>query len=98
MRITKSLSIINSRVLWYVALYGLLLSTLFYSSYDWLINHDWPREDYNYCYLVPFVILYLVWDKKKEWARETSRPSWYGLPIFLLGVLLFWVGELAGEF
>ena len=98
MRITKSLSIINSKVVWYVALYGLLLFTLYYSSYDWLINHDWPREDYNYCYLIPIVILYLVWNKKREWVREKSIPSWYGLLIFLLGVLLFWFGELAGEF
>jgi exosortase D (VPLPA-CTERM-specific) len=60
--------------------------------------HDWSREDYNYSYLIPFVVLYLIWEKRNRWLREASIPSWSGFFMLLPGILLFWVGELAGEY
>jgi exosortase D (VPLPA-CTERM-specific) len=58
---------------------------------------DWPREDYNYCYLIPLVVLYLIWEKKDELASVASVPSWGGLFFLVPGILLFLVGDLAGE-
>ncbi len=79
-------------------LFGSLLVILYYSAYVRLIGYDWAREDYNYCYLIPFVVLYLIWEKKGKWFIEASVPSWGGLLALLPGILLFWIGELAGEF
>ncbi len=76
---------------------ALLLAGLFYSTGVWLVTIDWPREDYNYCYLVPFIVLYLIWEKKEELSKKPAVPSWAGLFSLVLGILLFWIGELAGE-
>lgn len=89
---------IRPRSAWYVAIYGILLSMIYYSSHSALVSIDWARRDYDYCYLVPFVILYLVWEKRKRWMNESSIPSWGGLFLLLPGILLFWFGELAGEY
>ncbi|MGO9136833.1 MAG: VPLPA-CTERM-specific exosortase XrtD [Syntrophales bacterium] len=79
------------------SIYALLLIGIYYSAYSWLIQRDWPREDYNYCYLIPFVVLYLIWEKKEELAAEPAVPSWGGLLFLVPGIILFWVGDLAGE-
>ena len=79
------------------ALFGGLLAALYHSSYAWLFQKDWPREDYNYCYLIPLVVLYLIWEKKDELAAEPAVASWGGLLLLVPGLLLFWVGDLAGE-
>jgi len=79
-------------------MYGLLLTLIYFPSYSWLVGYDWPREDYNYCYLVPLVLLYLIWEKKDQWSRKASFPSWGGVIVLLSGVLVFWAGELAGEY
>jgi exosortase D (VPLPA-CTERM-specific) len=71
---------------------------MYYPSYDWLVRNDWAREDYNYCYLIPFVVLYLILEKKSKWLKEASVPSWGGLLVLLPGILLYWAGTLAGEF
>lgn len=92
------LSILRSQAAFYSALYGLLFATMYYPAFDWLVTHDWPREDYNYCYLVPFLVLYLIWEKRGNWLIETPLPSWHGLFLVLPGILLFWFGELAGEY
>ena len=90
--------LVKSRIVWQAVLYGLFLSFMYYSSYAWLIGHDWARADYNYCYLIPFLLLYFVREKRKQWSQEPSVPSWNGFLILLAGVFLYLVGELAGEF
>ncbi len=94
----KIMSMPRSQTACYSALYGLLLSAMYYSSYDWLIRNDWSRDDYNYCYLIPFVVIYVIWEKWNKWIKKTSVPSWSGLLLLLPGILLYWIGELAGEF
>jgi exosortase D (VPLPA-CTERM-specific) len=77
--------------------YGLLLTGLFYSSYKVMFGW-WESEDFNYCYLVPFIVLYLVWEKRESLAGVPSVPSWAGLVPIVLGVGFYWLGELGGEF
>ena len=80
----------------------LLCSFLLYFSiyYSAFINlwAKWSNEDFNYCILILPVTLYLVFDKRKQLARIPSCPSWKGLYFILPGLLLFWIGELGGEF
>jgi len=88
----------RSRTIWYFVLYSLVLTVIYFTSYSWLIGHDWSREDYNYSYLVPFVVLYLIWEQRDRWLKEASSPSWTGFLLLLPGIILFWFGELAGEY
>lgn len=77
---------------------ALLLIGIYFSTYRWLIGQDWSREDYSYSFLVPFIVLYLLWDRRKWFRAARPAPSWVGFLLFLAGILLFWLGELGGEF
>jgi len=81
-----------------IALYGVLLTGIYYSTYAWLIGQDWPREDYTYCYLIPLLVLYLIWEKRTQLAELPSKVSWKGMIPLGVGVSLFCLGELAGEY
>lgn len=94
----RMISILKSPSVWGGIIITLLLAMIYFPAYNWLIRVDWPREDYNYCYLIPFVLVYLIWEKRSLWLEEASIPSWGGLPVLMSGVLLFWFGDLAGEF
>ena len=52
-------------------LYGLLLIGIYYSAFTWLITHDWEREAYSYCWLIPPVVFFLIWLKRDELASTT---------------------------
>ena len=80
-----------------IALYGLLLIGVYYSSLAYMIS-QWEREDYSYCYLIPFIVLYLIWEKRNQLASLPSVSSWKGLIPFILGIVFFWLGELGGEY
>lgn len=58
----------------------------------------WNGEDYNYCYVVPLVVAYLLWERRAVLRAVASRPSWWGLLPLGLGALLYLLGELGGEF
>ncbi len=38
--------------------YGILLAVVYFSTLTWLVTRDWNREDYNYAYLIPLIVLY----------------------------------------
>lgn len=76
---------------------GLLLVCLYFSAYTKLMEL-WQREDFSYCYLIPLVVVYLLWEKRSVLRKTASRPTWLGLLPMLLGIGFFWLGELSGEY
>ena len=79
-------------------LYGLLLLGIYYSAFTRLVTHDWEREAYSYCWLIPPIVLFLIWLKRDELASTPSEPSWAGLAPIGVGIIFFWLGELGGEY
>ena len=79
-------------------LYGVLLACVYYSTFHWLVTMDWPREDYSSSALVPLIVLYLLWGKRRELANQPSVPSWRGFALLVPGIAFFWLGELSGEY
>ena len=76
--------------------YVLLLAAIYYPSFAYLVA-GWDG-DYSYAYLIPVVVLYLLWEKRKLLGEQPANPSWLGIPPFVFGIALFWLGELGGEY
>ena len=77
--------------------YGVLLALLYRDALQHLLSR-WNNQDFNYCYLVPLVVAFLLWDRREELRRVPLKVSWWGLLALLPGLGLFWLGELGGEF
>jgi hypothetical protein len=71
-----------------IAIYGLLLIGLYHSALAYMIT-QWDKAEYNYCYLIPFVVLYLIYDKRTQLARLPSVPSWKGMTLLGFGLAFF---------
>ena len=80
------------------AAYGLLLTGMYWSALAYLFLKDWTRDDYSYGYIIPFVVLYLIWDRRERLTALPSRVSWFGFLLVGVALCLFWVGELGGEY
>ena len=55
----------------------------------------WGMEEYSYAYLLPFIVLFLVWQKKELLEKIPFPGSWAGLALVVVGVALFFIGNLA---
>lgn len=81
-----------------IGLYAIAILIVYGSALNVMVFHNWNSEDYSHAYLIPFIVLYLIWEKRAALAKVDSRLSWTGLIPFALGILLFWIGELGGEY
>ena len=77
--------------------YAILIALLYYDGLTYMVG-KWGSEDYNYCYLVPAVILYMIWEKRDAIKRLPVQVSGFGFLLFLPALALFWLGELGGEY
>src|SRR4028118_1528861 len=56
----------------------------------------WNRqEEYSHGYLIPFIAGWLLWRQRASLAANFGRPSWAGIVLIGLAVLLNIVGELS---
>lgn len=79
-------------------LYTPLLAILYYSPFSWLFNVDWQRDEFSYCFFIPFVFLYLIFDKNEVFNSVPANPTWKGFWLVGASIVLYWLGELGGEF
>jgi exosortase D (VPLPA-CTERM-specific) len=78
-------------------IYGLLIFFVYRSTLDYLFV-KWQSEDFTYCYMIPLIVIYMIWEKREILSRFSSVSSWKGLIPLIIGFLLYWLGELTGEF
>ena len=57
-------------------IYAIILAFVYLTALSQLLMHDWYKEDYTHCMLIPFVVLYLVWEKRQELNSVPSQSSW----------------------
>lgn len=77
--------------------YGLLFAALFQTVFPFMVSR-WESDDFNYAYLIPLIILYILWEQRKEFSATPTSPTWWGLVPLFFGGFLYWIGELSGEY
>lgn len=77
--------------------YVILLISLYSSAFDMLFRL-WQKDDYSYCYVIPFIVIYLIFEKRNEFFQRPFMHDWRGLAVIAVGVFAYWLGELGGEF
>lgn len=73
-----------------IFVYALVLSKL---GHDW-----WTDENYSHGLLIPFIIGYILWSQRSNFARETARPGTFlGGGLVLLALLMLFAGTAGAE-
>lgn len=84
-----------SPVVWgFLLLVGGVLVATFYDGLVLMVGW-WERDEYSHGYLIPVIAGFLIWQKKDQLEKMPFKSSWVGLLIVVLGLLAFFVGELA---
>jgi exosortase C (VPDSG-CTERM-specific) len=71
-----------------------VLSLLFFKPLLDLVRYAANSDLYSHVLLVPFISLYLVWQKRKDQPRPVEGSPWLALILFLAGLLAllgFWL-------
>lgn len=81
--------------LWIFGIVALvLIAAAFHSGISVMVRIWGEREEYSYGYLIPFITLFLVWQRRDVIENSAFTGSWAGIIVILLGWVLFVLGTL----
>lgn len=85
-----------SRRNWFLLLVlGVFLYAVFASGLRFMVQWWFERDEYSHGILIPFISGFLIWQRKLQLARCEFEGSWIGVGILVVGVLVFFLGELS---
>ena len=80
-----------------IGIIGLLFIILYSPTFHMFI-YDWNTDDnYSHGFLIPFIVGYLIWTKKKELSKLVPKPSNWGLIVLFGGLFIYLVGTIGAE-
>lgn len=93
----------NKRVVWrqtpwfWLSLLAMvpLLVVIYYHGLDRLLVYWVDSEEYSHGPLIPFISLFLIWQKKDKLEQIRFDGSWAGFAVVCLGIALFFLGEMS---
>ncbi len=81
--------------LWGALLVSLALLFFIYWSGLALMVTWWQQEEYSHGYMIPFVALFLLWQRVNRLPESSQQGSWWGFALLGIGLLGFLLGELS---
>ena len=71
---------------------------LFQDGLSFMVQAWNGQEEYSYGYLIPFITLFLIWQKKDLLQTIPFSGAWAGAGLTLAGVLFFLLGQLGAAY
>ena len=81
-----------------VACFAALVGTLYLPTIYAMAKEWFYLEEMGHGMFVPFIAGYIVWQQREEILRQPIQPTWWGVPLMLLGFLQLLVGRLGADF
>lgn len=76
----------------------LLCVVLLYAGVAAKLVYDWyDLPDFSHGFIVPLFSAFLVWERRRTLAAIPMQPSWAGIPLVLLGLLLLLTGRFGAD-
>jgi len=87
----------NAHFAWGSVLIGALMAAAYYRVLAKLVT-DWRQiPDFSHGFLVPIFAAYLVWAKRKTLLDTKIAPTWSGIAVVALGLVILLLGIYGAE-
>lgn len=83
--------------LWLCIALALMVAAFWGGIEELTVRWD-KQEEYSHGYMLPFITLYFIWQKKNIIAQSEFAPSWWGVGLILAALAVFVVGEVSALF
>ncbi len=83
-------------ILWRSVLF-VLVCILYAPILKPLVLQWWNDPDYSHGFFVPLFSAYVLWHQRARWLHKPMRPSNFGFPVMVGGIVLLLGGSLGAE-
>ena len=53
------------------------------------------QEEYSYGYLIPLIVVWLLWSRRQALVASVGRPSWLGFGLIVIAAVMHIIGQLS---
>lgn len=85
------------RSAWGPLLIGVLLALIYYRVLAKLVSDWWHIPDFSHGFLVPVFVGYLLWTRRSELRETPLAPTWNGVAVIVLAVMVLLLGVYGAE-
>jgi exosortase len=82
---------------WYFGLLAFLVGWLYLPIIIRLAVQWWNDPNFSHGFFVPAFTAFVVWNDRERIMALSPKPSWWGLPIIVLGLMMVVLGDLGAE-
>jgi exosortase len=90
-------SLQDAHFAWGAVLIGILIMAVYYRVLAKLVTDWWQIPDFSHGFLVPIFAAYLVWADRKALRNIKVAPSWSGVAVVALGLVVLLLGVYGAE-
>ena len=90
-------SSLSARNVLAISFLAVLLIAIYFRIGIKLLTDWYEIPDYSHGFLVPFFSGFILWDKRDVLKRTPVKPTWAGLPIVVLGVIIVVFGVFGAD-
>jgi len=71
---------------------------VFYGALAELVRRWIAQDEYSHGFFIPAIVLWLLWMRRDALVASLGRPSWFGLSLILVAMVMHVAGELSAFF
>lgn len=90
-------SLRNAQFAWGSLLISLLIAAIYYRILAKLVIDWWEIPDFSHGFLVPIFAAYLVWSRRVALSETRVAPTWSGIFVVILGLVVLLLGVYGAE-
>lgn len=72
-----------------------LLVFIYFDALSFMVELWETKEEYGHGYIIPFIALFLIWQKSDQLEKIKFNGSWLGVALTIFGLFLYYAGELS---
>ncbi len=76
---------------------AILFILLYYPVISYLVYNWTIDENYSHGFIIPFISVYLVWERRRLLSPSSSSSNYVGIGILLFGLFLLIIGDMGAE-
>lgn len=78
-----------------LAVLAILVAYPFYGTVQDMVYRWNTQEEYGYGYIIPFLTLFLIWQRKNILVEKPFSPTFWAIPFLILSGAIYFVGTVA---
>lgn len=91
--VTESQSAIRKNLFFFLILAFFIITALYWEAFVDLVERWAGNEEYSHGFIIPFLTLYFIWQKKNKFHNAQFNSSWWGFFLVLVGLIILFIGK-----